>query len=207
MHAPAEKFLSAVDEDLARIIRQAGTCKLRPRKISPFESLFRAVVYQQLNGNAAETILKRVLAIYGKKFPKPEAVLATPDEVLRGAGLSRNKLAALKDLAGKTIDGIVPSARSIKSMSDAEIVERLVQVRGIGPWTVEMMLIFTLGRPDVLPVTDYGIRKAIANRLGSSSLPSPREVAVLGEKWKPHRSVAAWYLWRSLDVKTPEGSG
>jgi len=199
MHAEAEKFLSARDSKLAEIVRKAGPCLLKPRRCSPFEALVRAITYQQLNGTAAETILRRVLSIYGKRFPKPQDLLGTPDEQLRAAGLSRAKTAALKDLSEKTISGVVPSTRSIKTMDEAQIMERLTAVRGIGPWTVEMLLIFTLGHPDVLPVTDYGVRKGVALAYGFKDLPSPKELRVFGERWKPHRSVAAWYMWRVLD--------
>ncbi len=122
------------------------------------------------------------------------------DEKLRGAGLSRNKVAAIKDLAAKTIDGTVPSARRLAKMSDEEIIARLITVRGIGRWTVEMLLLFDLGRPDIWPVDDYGVRKGFAKTFGRRKLPKPKQLMKLGEKWRPHRSVAAWYFWRALDV-------
>jgi DNA-3-methyladenine glycosylase II len=203
MHSEAEKYLCACDDKLAEIIRRAGPCKLKPRRCSPFEALLRAITFQQLNGTAAETILRRVLAIYGKRFPTPEAVLNTPDETLRAAGLSGAKTASIKDLAEKSLAGVVPAGRAIRQMSENEIMERLTAVRGIGPWTVEMLLIFTLGRPDVLPVTDYGVRKGVALTYGLRELPAPKELALFGERWKPHRSVAAWYMWRVLEFKTP----
>jgi len=168
---------------------------------APFEALVRAVTFQQLNGTAAETILKRVIALYpGKRFPTPEDLLATHDERLRGAGLSRAKTAAVKDIAAKTIAGVVPTSRQIIKMTNEEIVERLITVRGVGPWTVEMLLMFTLGRLDVLPVTDYGVRKGFAVVYGRSELPTPRELLEHGERWRPHRSTAAWYLWRALEL-------
>jgi 3-methyladenine DNA glycosylase/8-oxoguanine DNA glycosylase len=161
----------------------------------------QAVIHQQLSGIAAGTILKRVLALYpGKRFPSPEDLLATPDERLRTAGLSRAKTAALKDIAAKTIDGLVPGPRAIARMADAEILERLTSVRGVGPWTVEMLLMFTLGRLDILPVTDYGVRKGFALTYGWRELPSPKELLAYGERWRPHRSTAAWYLWRALEL-------
>jgi DNA-3-methyladenine glycosylase II len=199
MQTEAEKYLCACDEKLAAVIQRAGPCTLKPRRCSPFEALLRAITYQQLNGTAAETILRRVLAIYGKRFPSPEDVLNTSDDILRGAGLSRAKSAAIKDLAEKTISGVVPSGKAIRTMSEAEIMNRLVAVRGIGPWTVEMLLIFTLGRPDVLPVTDYGVRKGVALTYGFKELPPPKELTIFGERWKPYRSVAAWYMWRVLE--------
>lgn len=167
---------------------------------SPFEALAEAIVYQQLTGKAAATIFGRVKAAVGEKRLKPEALLAAPDEALRGAGLSRAKLAALKDLADKTKAGVVPSLTVLKRLSDEAIVERLTSIRGVGRWTVEMLLIFKLGRPDVLPVGDYGIRKGFARTFGLAELPTPRDVAARGERWRPHRTVASWYLWRALEL-------
>jgi DNA-3-methyladenine glycosylase II len=169
--------------------------------VNPFRTLVQAVAHQQLTGKAANTILKRVIALYpGKKFPSPEDLLRTPDAKLRGAGFSRAKVAAVKDIAVKTIAGVVPTARAMAKLTDLEIVERLTSIRGVGPWTVEMMLIFTLGRPDVLPVTDYGVRKGFALTYQLKELPSPKEILAFGERWKPHRSAAAWYLWRATEV-------
>jgi len=136
----------------------------------------------------------------GRRFPTPEDLLRTPDEALQRAGLSRAKTAAVKDIAAKTISGVVASSRAIARKSDSEIVEQLTAVRGVGPWTVEMFLIFTLGRPDVLPVTDYGIRKGFARVYGRKELPTPRELLEYGERWRPHRTLAAWYLWRALEL-------
>ena len=199
----ASKHLSQVDRALARVIRRVGPVNVKPPKgVSPFMSLVRAVAHQQLTGKAANTILGRVLALYpGKKFPAPEDLLGTPDRKLRGAGLSRAKVAAVKDLAAKTLEGVVPpTARAMAKLSDAEIIERLTSVRGVGTWTVEMLLIFTLGRPDVWPATDFGVRKGLAILYRLKELPTPREAMALGERWKPHRSAAAWYLWRACDL-------
>src|SRR5204863_3734707 len=156
MHETAVEHLGKSDKVLARLIRRVGPCRLLPRRnTSPFQALVRSIAHQQLNGTAANTILKRVIAIYpGRKFPAPEDLLATPDERLRGAGLSRAKTAALKDIAAKTLEGIVPSSRAIARMSNEEILERLTAIRGVGPWTVEMLLLFTLGRLAILPATD-----------------------------------------------------
>lgn len=202
MNAEAVRHLSASDKTLARLIRQVGPCTLKPRRRrSPFQALVQAVTHQQLNGTAAATILKRLLALYpDKRFPSPADLLATPDEQLRSAGLSRAKTAALKDIAAKTIDGVVPELRAIVRLSDEEILERLTSVRGVGPWTVEMLLMFTLGRLDVLPATDYGVRKGFAVTYGWRELPTPRELLAYGERWRPHRSTAAWYLWRALEL-------
>jgi DNA-3-methyladenine glycosylase II len=194
------EWLSRADKTLARLIKKVGPCTLKPQRRTPFQSLVRSVAYQQLNGTAAATILGRVKALYpGRRFPTPEDILATADEKLRGAGLSRAKTAAIKDIAAKTIEGIVPSSRIISRMTEAEIIERLTTLRGVGPWTVEMLLIFTLGRTDVLPVTDYGVRKGFALTYGWKELPTPKELLEYGERWRPHRTTAAWYFWRALD--------
>ena len=194
--------LSRADKMLARLIKKVGPCtmKIKNRR-TPFAALVSAVTYQQLNGTAAETILKRFLALYpGKRFPTPADVLATPDELMRGAGLSRAKVAAIKDIAAKTVEGIVPGSREILKLTNEEIIARLTSVRGVGPWTVEMLLMFTLGRLDVLPVTDYGVRKGFAVTFGWKELPTPKELLEYGERWRPHRSTAAWYLWRALEL-------
>jgi DNA-3-methyladenine glycosylase II len=169
--------------------------------VRPFDALAESIAYQQLSGKAAATIWGRVRALYGKrKWLNPAEVLKTPDEKLRGAGLSRSKIAALKDLAARTLDGTVPSRRQLVRMTDEEIIERLTKVRGIGRWTVEMLLLFELGRLDVWPVADYGVQKGFAKTFGKRKLPKPKQFAKIGEKWRPYRSVAAWYFWRALDV-------
>jgi len=196
------RHLSSTDAVLGRLIQQVGPCLLRPKnQRKPFEALVQSVVYQQLNGIAAATIFGRLKKLYpDRRFLRPEDLLATSDERLRGAGLSRAKVAALKDIAAKTIAGVVPTSRAIARMSDAEIIERLLPLRGVGPWTVEMLLIFTLGRTDVLPVTDYGVRKGFALTYGLRKLPTPKELRKHGEKWRPHRTTAAWYFWRALEL-------
>ena len=202
MTPEAIEHLLQADKTLARLIKKVGPCtmKIRNRR-TPFVALVSAVTYQQLNGTAAETILKRFLALYpGKRFPTPEDVLATPEELMRAAGLSRAKTAAIKDIAAKTVEGIVPTSREIIRLTNEEIVERLTSVRGVGPWTVEMLLMFTLGRLDVLPATDYGVRKGFAVTFGWKDLPTPKELLAYGERWRPHRSTAAWYLWRALEL-------
>lgn len=203
MTPEAIAHLSQADKTLARLIKKVGPCRLEPQtKRAPFQALVRSVTFQQLNGKAAETILGRVLALYpAKKFPSPEDLLATPDEKLRAAGLSRNKTAAVKDIAAKTIAGVVPDSRAIKKLSNEEILERLTSVRGVGPWTAEMLLMFTLGREDVFPVTDFGVRKGFALTYGLKELPSPKELLAHGEKWRPHRTTASWYLWRAVDLE------
>lgn len=202
MTPEAITHLTRADKTLARLIRRVGPCQLRPAtRRPPFQALVRSVTFQQLNGKAAETILGRVLALYpDKKFPSPEELLATPEEKLRTAGLSRNKTAAVKDIAAKTLDGVVPDSRAIRKLSNEEILERLTTVRGVGPWTVEMLLMFTLGREDVLPVTDFGVRKGFALTYGLKDLPAPKDLLAHGEKWRPHRTTASWYLWRAVDL-------
>ena len=186
---------------MAELIARSRRYNITPAvSIRPFDALAESIAYQQLSGKAAATIFGRVRALYPKrKWLDPEQLLATPDESLRAAGLSRAKTAALKDLAAKTIDGTVPAGRALMRMSDDEIITRLTAVRGIGRWTVEMLLLFDLGRPDVWPVDDYGVRKGFAKTFGRRKLPTPKQLMKVGEKWRPYRSVAAWYLWRALD--------
>jgi DNA-3-methyladenine glycosylase II len=186
---------------MAELIARARRYNITPTvSIRPFDALAESIAYQQLSGKAAATIFGRVRALYPKrKWLDPEQLLATSDETLRAAGLSRAKTAALKDLAAKTIDGTVPAGRALIRMSDDEIVTRLTAVRGIGRWTVEMLLLFDLGRPDVWPVDDYGVRKGFAKTFGRRKLPTPKQLMKFGEKWRPYRSVAAWYFWRALD--------
>ena len=205
MTPEALEHLSRSDKTLARLIKKVGPCtmKLHTRR-TPFVALVTAVTHQQLNGTAAQTILKRFLSLYpGKRFPSPEDVLLTPDDRLRTAGLSRAKVAAIKDIAAKTVDGVVPGSRAIAKLSNEEIIERLTSVRGVGQWTVEMLLMFTLGRLDVLPATDYGVRKGFAVTFGWKELPTPKELLEYGERWSPHRSTAAWYMWRALELPAP----
>jgi DNA-3-methyladenine glycosylase II len=200
--AEAAAALAAADPVLGAWIAAHGAahgpCDLEPYGMAPFPYLLRAITFQQLAWKAASTIHGRVLALTGNP-PTPEALLALPDEALRGAGLSRNKLAAARDLAAKTLDGVVPPLDALHALSDDALVERLTAVRGVGPWTVEMLLIFNLGRPDVLPVTDLGVRKGFSILYGGDALPSPAALRAHGECWRPWRSVASWYLWRAAD--------
>ena len=186
---------------MAELIARSRRYNIAPSLvIRPFDALAESIAYQQLSGKAAATIWGRVRALYPKKkYLDPKLVLATPDRKLRAAGLSRSKVAALKDLAAKTIDGTVPTARALAKMTDEEIIERLVSVHGIGRWTVEMLLLFDLGRPDVWPAADYGVQKGLAKTFGRRKLPTPKQMIKLGKKFQPYRSVAAWYFWRALD--------
>jgi 3-methyladenine DNA glycosylase/8-oxoguanine DNA glycosylase len=207
-HKHAHRHIAATHPRLAELIACSLRYSITPSaSMRPFDSLAESIVYQQLSGKAASKIFARVRALYPRrKYLDPKLVLETPDAKLRAAGVSRSKVAALKDLAAKTLDGTVPSARTLRKMSDEEIIERLVVVRGIGRWTVEMLLLFDLGRPDVWPVDDYGVRKGFAKTFGKRKLPTPKQLKKLGEKWRPYRSVAAWYFWRALDVPKVDAS-
>jgi DNA-3-methyladenine glycosylase II len=205
--------LRAADPKLGALIDRAGEFRLKLGHTgTPFTSLLESILYQQLHGKAAATIHRRVLLIYGggePADPHPQALLDTPDEMLRAAGVSGNKIRALKDLAARVLDGTVPTHKAILKLPDAEIIERLSAVRGIGTWTVEMLLIFRLGRPDVFPVTDFGVRKGFAltfqrvpksRAITAAELPKPEVMLKRARKWAPFRSVAAWYLWRACDL-------
>jgi 3-methyladenine DNA glycosylase/8-oxoguanine DNA glycosylase len=199
----AIRHLSTADPALGLIIERSLRFSVRPtRGQSLFAALLESIVYQQLSGKAAETILSRVLALYRpRRFPRPEDLLATSESRLRAAGLSRNKTAALHDLARHALDGTVPSLARAHAMSDEELVERLTAVRGVGRWTVEMILIFRLGRPDVLPVSDLGVRKGFRRAFGMRRLPAAVTMTRRGERWRPYRSVASWYLWRAAELE------
>jgi len=198
----ALRKLSAQDPTLGKLIKRVGGFELELEPInSPFHALAESICYQQLTGKAAATIFGRVRALFGSpRFLSPHEVAAISEESLRSAGLSRSKLASIKDLAAKTIEGLVPTAKALHKMDDDEIIERLTTIRGIGKWTVEMMLIFKLGRLDVLPIHDYGVRKGFASTYGYADLPKPKELAQFGERWRPYRTVASWYLWRAVDL-------
>ncbi|MGH7210511.1 MAG: DNA-3-methyladenine glycosylase family protein [Acetobacteraceae bacterium] len=170
------------------------------RKRSPYEALMRALAHQQLHGTAARAILARFDALYpGATFPSPEQVLSTPDAALRACGFSGSKIASMREISARAADGTVPTRRQAMRMSDAELIERLTGIRGVGRWTVEMLLIHTLGRPDILPVDDFGVRDGYRALYGLEEQPKPRDLAAIGEAWAPFRSTAAWYLWRASD--------
>jgi len=169
--------------------------------MTPFVALMRSIVYQQLSGKAAGTIWGRVLdACPGEGLPKPDVVLSIDYEILRAAGLSNNKALAVHDLAEKVLSGVVPDRRKLNRMEDEAIIERLIEVRGIGRWTVEMMLMSHLGRPDVFPVGDLGVRKGIAATYGLDEPPEGELLEVYGDRWRPYRSVGSWYMWRALEI-------
>ena len=189
------------DKRFAALIRRVGPPLLGvQRRRSPYEALMRAIAHQQLHGRAALAILARFEALYpGKAFPLPDQVLASSDAELRACGLSGAKVAAMRAICTATLDGTVPTRRASARLSDEELIERLTTIRGIGRWTVEMLLIFTLGRPDVLPVDDFGIRDGYRLLYGLAEQPKPKALAEIGLAWSPFRSVAAWYLWRASD--------
>ena len=194
--------LAALDPVLARVIAATGPCTLEPRlEQAPFESLARAIAHQQLNGAVAARILERLVALYAPDpFPQPAQLLATPEAQLRACGFSWGKIRALRDLADKSLAGIVPTGDELVALDDEAIVARITQVRGIGRWTVEMLLMFQLGRPDVLPADDFGVRNGFRLAHGLRKLPPPRALALHGARWAPERTLAAWYLWRAVDL-------
>lgn len=203
----AEAHLSASDARMRELVSKVGPVRLPPKGVrSTFNALAESIVYQQLHAKAAATIHARVCALFEGGEVHPAGLLVLGDDALRGAGLSRSKMLALRDLAERTVAGTVPTLEQLDAMSDDAIVESLVTVRGIGRWTAEMLLIFRLGRPDVLPATDYGVRSGFMLTYGKRSLPSPEELARHGERWRPHRTAASWYLWRAADLAKAKGA-
>ena len=194
--------LAAADPSLGELIQRVGPCALCPRSVvTPFQALLRAIVYQQLSGAAARTILGRVRGLYRpKRYPGPADLLATPEAQLRNAGLSSAKVRAVLDLARHAAAREIPGVRRLRGMDPEEIVTLLTRVRGVGRWTVEMLLIFRLGHPDILPVQDLGVRKGFARVYRRRRLPEPEELGRHGERWRPFRSIASWYLWRALEL-------
>lgn len=193
--------LSAADKKLARLIELVGPLAMPTREMmSPFQMLLRSIVYQQISGKAAANIHARLVALFPSGKPGPRTMQKLSDEALRAAGMSRPKQRAARDLADKALDGTLPTRHQLERMDDDAIIARLVQVRGIGQWSAEMTLIFQLGRPDVLPATDLGVRKGFRLSHGGRKLPEPKKLLRYGERWRPYRSVAAWYLWRANDL-------
>jgi DNA-3-methyladenine glycosylase II len=199
IHRPALTHLCRVDPVLGGIIERVGPCRLEARRAGThYEALVRSIVFQQLSGKAARTIHDRFRALYPRRQPRAELVLTTNDALLRGAGLSRQKIGYLRDLSARVANGSLPLAH-LGRLPDDAIIEHLVQVKGIGRWTVQMFLMFRLGRPDVLPELDLGVQNAIQRAYGLRTRPTPKEVLRIGESWRPYASVASWYLWRSLE--------
>jgi DNA-3-methyladenine glycosylase II len=204
---PAIQHLSSADERFAALIRRVGPPGLKvDRGRDLYEALIRAIAHQQLHGRAAEAILARFVGLFpGETFPSPDRVLGTTGDALRGCGFSAAKLAAVQDICARTIDGTVPSRRQAHKLTDEELIERLTTIRGVGRWTVEMLLIFTLGRPDVLPVDDFGVREGFRVLFELDIQPKPRALADLGLAWAPHRSMATWYLYRAVEEARRQG--
>jgi len=202
MTPAAHKHLSKHDPVLRRLIREHGKCSLKPEKRrAPFQSLVQAVAHQQLNGTAANTILTRFKKLFpGRKFPRSEDLAKVSDAQIRACGFSFAKIKAIRDIAEKALSGVIPTSREIVKLSDDAIVARLTEVRGVGRWTVEMLLIFQLGRHDVLPADDFGVRTGFRVAYKKREMPKPEELLEFGEKWKPHRTTAAWFLWCAADA-------
>ena len=207
MSREAMLHLSEADPRFAALIRRVGRPKLSvDRGRDLYEALVRAIAHQQLHGKAAEAILGRFLALYSEPgFPAPERVLETKEETLRACGFSAAKLASIRDICARTLDGTVPTRRRATKLSDDELIERLTIIRGVGRWTVEMLLIFTLGRPDVLPVDDFGVREGYRVLFELETQPKPRELGALAQVWSPHRSMATWYLYRAVEEARRQG--
>lgn len=197
----AKAALSAKDERLARLIEETVEFQIEMESTdSPYEALMESIAYQSISGKAAATIFGRIKALgTDGRAPTPQEMLKIRKPVLRKAGLSGAKVLAMKDLARKTIEGVVPTLEEAQKLSDEELVERLISVRGIGAWTVEMFLIFRLGRPDVLPIHDLGVKKGWSVTYGKKSMPKPKELLVFGERWRPYRTLASWYMWRAFE--------
>jgi 3-methyladenine DNA glycosylase/8-oxoguanine DNA glycosylase len=198
------RHLKKVDPVLGRIITEVGSFKLTLDPMeSVYESLATSIIYQQLNGKAAASILKRFRERFSRpgNFPSPKRVNEAGMQDMRTTGLSESKCLALKDLAKKTILKEIPSRKIVESFTDEELIEVLTAVRGIGPWTVQMMMIFTLGRPDVLPTGDFGVRRGFSLLYGKGEMPTPKELESHGEVWRPFRSIASWYLWRVTELE------
>ena len=203
--AEAVPHLSATGPVMRELIAAIGPCELSPAwDRSPFESLVRAVAHQQLQGKAAQAILGRFLALFTPSaFPTPAEIVAVDDATLRAVGFSRSKILAIRDIAGKAAEGIVPTREEAEALSDAELISRLVPLRGVGQWTVEMLLIFSLGRLDVFPLDDFGVRKGLKIAFGLEEMPSKRDMLALTDAWRPYRSIGTWYLWRLVSNQAP----
>lgn len=197
----ARRTLGRRDRVLGAVIRRVGPCPLVPRG-DPYRYLVRSVLYQQITGHAARAIEGRLKASFRGRIPAPAALHAAPDETLRAAGLSRQKIASLRSIAS-AFDERRLDNRRLARLDDAAVIEAVTQVRGVGEWTAHMLLLFALGRPDILPTGDYGVRKAARDLYGLADLPKPKELEAIAEPWRPYRSVATWYLWRSTELVTP----
>ncbi len=196
-YTQAAAFLANQDNDWARLIAEIGPCKFEPKsQREPYQALVRAVAYQQLHPKAGDAILARLLALYQDAFPQPQELLDTPFEALRACGFSARKIETIQGVALGALSGAVPSHAMAVSMSDEALIKQLVQLKGIGRWTVEMLLIFTLERMDILAADDYGLALGYQRLKGLEKPPKPKELAKIAEAWSPYRTVASWYLWR-----------
>ena len=204
-HVEAHAHLSRIDKRLAGVIARVGEFRFKLDECdSVYESLLEAITHQSIAGKAAQVIFGRIKAFGSDgRCPTPQELLRVRKPQLRKAGLSHAKIAAVRDLAQKTIEGVVPTIEAAQKMSDEELVERLISVRGIGAWTVEMFLIFRLGRPDVLPIHDYGVQKGWAITYRKRNIPKPKDLLKFGERWRPYRTVASWYMWRAVGLAGP----
>jgi DNA-3-methyladenine glycosylase II len=204
-HVEAHTHLSRIDKRLADLMEKVGAFQFKLDECeNVYESLLEAIMHQSIAGKAARAIFARIKALgTNGNCPTPEQLLRVPTRTLRKCGLSNAKVAAVRDLAQKTIDGVVPTLEQAEKMSDQELVDRLILVRGVGAWTVEMFLIFRLGRPDVLPIHDYGIQKGYAITYRKRKIPKPKELLKFGERWRPYRTVASWYMWRAVQLAGP----
>jgi DNA-3-methyladenine glycosylase II len=200
MESEAVKHLKSVDPVLARLIAKVGHVSVEARGVPPFQSLIHAIAHQQLHGKAASTILKRFQALFGNgAFPRPEQVLEMDLEKIRSVGFSRAKAIYVYGVAERARDGLIPTMAQCKKMPDTEIVERLTEIKGVGRWTVDMFLMFNLGRLDVLPIHDFGVRKGFQIAYKKRKMPKPEQLEKFGRKWSPHRSTAALYMYRAAD--------
>ncbi len=199
MRSKAVRHLASAQPELAALIGRIGPCTAIVEPREPYEALVRAIAHQQLHGNAARAILRRLGEHHGEHFPDPATLAATSDEHLRACGFSGSKVAAIRDICAKTLDGTVPTAAAAAKLDDEALITRLSAIRGVGRWTVEMLLISTLGRPDVLPVDDFGVREGWRLLTAAAAQLRPKALAEVGAAWAPYRSTAAWYLWRASD--------
>lgn len=198
MYEMASAFLAAIDTDWQRHISAVGPCLHQPHPArDPYESLVRAIAYQQLHAKAGDAILGRLVGLFpGQVFPRPEQILATEVEQLRACGFSASKIATIQGIAQATLDGVVPDYPTARAMDDETLIERLTSLRGVGRWTVEMLLIYSLERMDILPADDFGVREGYRRLKGLELQPTRKQMIEIGQAWKPYRTVAAWYLWR-----------
>lgn len=194
----ASDYLAALDDDWQRHISAVGPCLHQPHPArAPYESLVRAIAYQQLHAKAGDAIIGRLLGLFpGQSFPRPEQILATDFERMRSCGFSASKIATLQGIAQATLDGVVPDYATALAMDDEALIERLISLRGVGRWTVEMLLIYSLERMDILPADDFGVREGYRRLKGLELQPTRKQMIDIGQAWRPHRTVAAWYLWR-----------